>query len=295
MDIASAIKSGRVTEDGTVFVITLDGERRVGQYQAGKPEEGLEFFARKYVDLLVEAEIMLTRLRENRGVPGPAKVLAEKLRATYVEPNVVGDLSLLLKKADELVSAAAERAVALTEQKKEQREQALAKRKEIVETAVGLADSTSWKKTTEKFAQMLATWKELPRFDRKVEQELWKTFSHARSTFDKRKRAHFAEQAKLRNAAVEIKREVVAQAEALKDSTNWVETAKKFKVLMDRWKSAGRIGKGEDESLWTRFKAAQDHFFARKNEDLAKRKVNQEANLERKKAIWMKLKRCFLS
>ncbi|MBM3691583.1 MAG: DUF349 domain-containing protein [Actinobacteria bacterium] len=285
MDIATAVKSGRVTSDGTVFVITLDGERRVGQYQAGTPTEGLEFFARKYVDLIVEADVMLTRLRENRGVPGPAKVLAEKLRSTYVEPNVVGDLSILLKKADELIAAAAERAVVLTEQKKEQREQTLAKRREIAETAKTLANSTSWKKTTEKFASMLATWKELPRFDRKVEQELWKVFSHARSTFDKRKRTHFAEQTKLRTSAATLKREIVEKAESIKDSSNWVETAKKFKELMDKWKTAGRIGKGEDEALWVRFKAAHDHFFTRKNEDLAKRKVSQESNLEKKRNL----------
>lgn len=285
MDIATAIKFGRVTDDGTVFVKTLDGERRVGQYQAGTPAEGLEFFARKYVDLIVEADVMLTRFKDNRGVPGPAKTLAEKLRATYGEPNVVGDLTLLLQKADELVAAAAERAVALTEQKREQREQTLAKRQEIAAAAAALADSNDWKQTTEKFAQMLATWKELPRFDRKIEQELWKTFSHARSSFDKRRRTHFAQQAKVRAAATASKHEIVTKAESLKNSTAWVDTAKQFKELMDQWKAAGRIGKGEDEALWNRFKAAQDAFFTRKNEDLAKRKVSQDANLEKKRGL----------
>lgn len=285
MDIATAVKHGRVTDDGTVYVTTASGEHKVGQYQAGTPTEGLEFFARKYVDLIVEADVMLTRFKENRGVPGPAKALAEKLRNTYAEPNVVGELTLLLQRADELVAAAAERAVVLTEQRKEQREQTLAKRQEIVEKAQSLADSTAWKQTTEAFAQMLATWKELPRFDRKIEQDLWKTFSHARSAFDKRRRTHFAQQAKVRASASSTKQEIVSKAEALKDSTNWVDTAKKYKELMDQWKAAGRIGKGEDEALWTRFKAAQDHFFSRKNEDLAKRKVSQESNLEKKRGL----------
>ena len=35
MDIATAAKFGRVTADGTVFVNTADGEKQVGQYQAG--------------------------------------------------------------------------------------------------------------------------------------------------------------------------------------------------------------------------------------------------------------------
>jgi hypothetical protein len=285
MDIATAVKFGRVTEDGTVFVNTTDGEKQVGQYQAGTPSEGLEFFARKYVDLIVEADVMLTRFKDNRGVPAPAKVLAEKLRATYADPKVVGELNLLLQKADELVAAAAERSVALTEQRKEQRESTLAKRKEIAAEATALADSTEWKKTAEKFAQMLTTWKELPRFDRKIEQELWKTFSHARSAFDKRRRTHFAQQAKIRSTATSTKNEIVKKAEALKDSSSWVDTAKQYKELMDQWKAAGRIGKGEDEALWARFKSAQDHFFTRKTEDLAKRKVSQEGNLEKKRGL----------
>jgi len=285
MDITTAAKFGRVTDDGTVFVTTADGEKQVGQYQAGTPSEGLEFFARKYVDLIVEADVMLTRFKDNRGVPAPAKALAEKLRAAYADPKVVGELNLLLQRADELVAAAAQRAVALTEQRKEQRESTLAKRQEIAAEAASLADSTDWKKTTEKFAQMLATWKDLPRFDRKIEQDLWKTFSHARSAFDKRRRTHFAQQAKVRSTATTVKNEIVKQAEALKDSTNWVESAKQYKELMDQWKAAGRIGKGEDEALWARFKAAQDHFFTRKNEDLAKRKVSQESNLEKKRGL----------
>jgi hypothetical protein len=101
MDIATAAKFGRVTADGTVFVNTADGEKQVGQYQAGTPSEGLEFFARKYVDLIVEADVMLTRFKENRGVPAPAKILAEKLRTNYADPKIVGELNLLLQPPSE--------------------------------------------------------------------------------------------------------------------------------------------------------------------------------------------------
>jgi hypothetical protein len=39
---------GRVDEDGTVYVKTSDGERVVGSWQAGAPEEALAYFRRKY-------------------------------------------------------------------------------------------------------------------------------------------------------------------------------------------------------------------------------------------------------
>ena len=39
---------GRVDDDGTVYVKTADGERPVGQYPEGTPEEALKFFTERY-------------------------------------------------------------------------------------------------------------------------------------------------------------------------------------------------------------------------------------------------------
>ncbi len=285
MEITTAATFGRSIEDGTVFVRTPEGERIVGQYKAGTPHEGLLFFARKYVDLLVEADVMLTRLAENRGIPGPARALADRLTESAASGNLVGDLALLIIRSEELKIAAAARAEVLNAKKKEAQTAAVARRKEIAEQAEKLADSTSWKSTHEFFTKALEEWKNLSRFDRKLEQELWKTFSHARSSFDKRRRTHFAEAAKVRNAATEIKTRVVAEAEKLKNSSDWIKTSNTFKSLMDEWKKAGRIGRGEDEKLWATFKSAQDEFFTRKKSDLEKRNASQLANLEKKRGL----------
>ena len=45
---------GRVAEDGTVYVRTADGERSVGQYPEGTPEEALAFFTKRYDELAGE-------------------------------------------------------------------------------------------------------------------------------------------------------------------------------------------------------------------------------------------------
>src|SRR5438045_3533661 len=42
---------GRVDADGTVYVKTAGGERVVGSWQAGSPEEGLAHFARRLHEL----------------------------------------------------------------------------------------------------------------------------------------------------------------------------------------------------------------------------------------------------
>jgi phage host-nuclease inhibitor protein Gam len=54
---------------------------------------------------------------------------------------------------------------------------------------------------------------------------------------------------------------------------------------MDQWKAAGRGKKNDDAKLWSRFKAAQDQFFAAKNADLEKRDVTMAANLAKREEL----------
>ena len=60
---------GRVDADGTIYVRTADGERVVGSWQAGAPAEGLAHFARRFDDLLTEAELLAARLAAGGGDP----------------------------------------------------------------------------------------------------------------------------------------------------------------------------------------------------------------------------------
>jgi hypothetical protein len=81
------------------------------------------------------------------------------------------------------------------------------------------------------------------------------------------------------------KERIVTEAESLATSTDWVATARRYKSLMDEWKATGRGKKNDDAKLWTRFKTAQDTFFAAKNADLEKRGESMAANLERREAL----------
>jgi hypothetical protein len=81
------------------------------------------------------------------------------------------------------------------------------------------------------------------------------------------------------------KERIVTEAESLATSTDWVATARRYKSLMDEWKATGRGKKNDDAKLWTRFKTAQDTFFAAKNADLEKRGESMAANLEKREAL----------
>ena len=54
---------------------------------------------------------------------------------------------------------------------------------------------------------------------------------------------------------------------------------------MDRWRQAGRASRSDDDALWERFKAAQDAFFAAKDEVAAKEDEEFRGNLAVKEAL----------
>ena len=60
---------------------------------------------------------------------------------------------------------------------------------------------------------------------------------------------------------------------------------KSFRDLMAKWKAAGRAGKSDEEALWSRFKAAQDAFFARLGQENEKTEAEQRENLGKKQAL----------
>lgn len=280
---------GRVAEDGTVYVRRPDGEEVVvGQWAAGTPAEGLAFFERKYDGLRAEAELLLVRLKDGKASPDAVTTLTGKLRQTVETPNVVGDLAALSGLADQLDQAGAARKEAVAAARAAARARTVAERTAIVEEAESLAASTQWKSTGDRFKDLQAAWTALPRGDRStrdVEQELWKRFSTARSAFDKARRAHFAQLDATRKEATSAKEALIARAEALSTSTDWADTSRAYRDLMDQWRAAPRAGRTEEDKLWARFRAAQDTFFEARTSSQSERDDDQRANARAKEEL----------
>src|SRR5262249_7096359 len=94
--------------------------------------------------------------------------------------------------------------------------------------------------------------------------------------------AHFAEAAEARDSNREAKERLCAEAEALRDSTDWKATSDKLRALQAQWKTIGPVGKAERETLWQRFRAACDHFFERKKAHFAELDGERQVNLQKK-------------
>ncbi|QGN50097.1 DUF349 domain-containing protein [Micromonospora sp. WMMD558] len=277
---------GRVDADGTVYVKTAEGERVVGSWQAGAPEEGLAHFARRFADLVTEVD--LTEARLNSGAADAAHSLStiRRLRTSLAEAHVVGDIDGLAARLDRLAGVAEEKAGEARAARDAARTEALARKTALVEEAEKLAaESTGWKTAGDRLKEILDEWKTIRGVDKKTDGELWKRFAAARDGFTRRRGAHFASLDAQRKQAQAVKEELVAEAEKLQDSTDWAATAGQLKDLMNQWRAAPRASKEAEQRLWERFRAAQDAFFSRRSEVFSARDNEQRANLERKQAL----------
>ncbi|MDV5144420.1 DUF349 domain-containing protein [Streptomyces sp. SBC-4] len=276
---------GRVDETGTVYVRTAEGEQVVGSWQAGTPEEALAYFERKYEGLVVEIGLLEKRVRTTDLSAKDATTAIEHIRQQIDEHHAVGDLAALGARLDKLVASVDSRREERKAQKAKQTDEARVAKEALVTEAEELAQSEQWRSAGERLRALVDTWKGLPRLDRKSDDELWHRFSHARSAFSKRRKAHFASLDAQREDARKAKERLVAEAESLSSSTDWGNTAARYRELMTEWKAAGRAQREHEDDLWNRFRGAQDVFFAARGEVFAERDAEQTENLKLKEEL----------
>jgi hypothetical protein len=277
---------GRVDPDGTVYVRTAEGERVIGSWQAGSPEEALAFYRRKYESLETEVTLLEQRLSSTDLSPAQAQATVERLRKTVTGANALGDLDGLCGRLDKLGGVVGHKREEVKAQREQARQNAREIKERIVEEAEHIAaEATHWKSSGERMRELLEEWKTAPHAERAVEAVLWKRLSAARNAFTKRRKAYFATLEEQREEIRVRKERLVADAESLATSTAWGPTAGTFRDLMRAWKAAGRASREVEDELWGRFKAAQDQFFAARTEALSEKEAELREHAVAKEAL----------
>ncbi len=281
---------GRVDETGTVFVRDGDGERAVGQFPDGTPEEALGYFQRKYVELAGQVTLLEQRIKRGTAAADVAKTVTA-LKVTVASANAVGDLQSLLVRLDALEGAVGELTEKLTAETKAATQAALAEREALVLEAETLAAQdpakAQWKQVSASLDDIFARWQKHqadgPRLPKTESNELWKRFRAARTVIETHRKAFFAELDSVHKDARNKKQALAERAESL--VPQGLDGIPAYRTLLDEWKSAGRAGKKLDDALWARFKTAGDALYSAKSELDAKDNEEFGVNLELKLAL----------
>jgi hypothetical protein len=131
-------------------------------------------------------------------------------------------------------------------------------------------------------------WREAADVPRAQGELLWRRFKAAHDEAWAKCESYFAEQAEARGANLAKKTTLSERAEALAESTHWIQTAEEIKKLQAEWKTIGPVTRGQEKAVWERFRAACDRFFSRRHADLAERKAAWAENLAKKEALCVK-------
>ena len=277
---------GRVDDDGTVWLVTAAGERIVGSWQAGDPEAAFTHFGRRFDDLSTEVTLMEERLAAGTGDARKIKAHASELAETLPTAAVLGDVDALASRLTSLIDQVEATVAAERSRRDEHRATQTARKEALAAEAEELgANSTQWKAAGDRLRAILDEWKTINGLDRKVDDALWKRYSAARETFNRRRGSHFAELDRERVGVRQAKERLCERAEELSDSTDWTATSAEFRKLLTEWKAAGRAARDVDDALWRRFKAAQDVFFTARNAATAEKDAELRANATAKEAL----------
>lgn len=120
---------------------------------------------------------------------------------------------------------------------------------------------------------------------KEINRKFWAGFKN----FFNSKGAFFKKLDESRVANLALKKELVKQAEALKESKDWDRTANELKKLQMRWKEIGPVPEKQRERIFQEFKAACDAFFDQRRHKIEEADKVQSENLQKKESICQSL------
>ena len=149
-----------------------------------------------------------------------------------------------------------------------------------------LKSHKQWENKTKEILDLQEKWKNIGGVSAsKNSMKSFKRFRSACDKFFKEKKQFFKSIKSEFIQNLEAKKTLCSQAEALKDSTDWKETAEQLVQIQKEWKTIGPTNKKQSDAVWQRFVTACDYFFEQKNLNFTDKKSEELANLKAKKVM----------
>ena len=123
------------------------------------------------------------------------------------------------------------------------------------------AGAKEWRALTDQVLELQGAWKQIGFATKKENEKVWREFREACNAFFAAKKSFFDELKDQYREVRERKQALLEEAEQLKDSTAWRQTADRLKALQAAWKEAGSAGPRDEHKLWSKFREACDGFF----------------------------------
>ena len=173
---------------------------------------------------------------------------------------------------------------------KEEQKKNLALKSELCEKVEAYCEAMlttrkEWKRASENLIEIQKVWKTIGFAPKKDNTKIYERFRAACDKFFELKKA-FYDNIRVEMASnLQQKIEICEAAEAIMDSEQWKKSADELVALQKRWKEIGPVSRRHADAVWKRFRAACDHFFARKNEHFSSIDAEYADNMAKKRAL----------
>lgn len=181
------------------------------------------------------------------------------------------------------------------EQRKARERENEEKKTEICERVEALDFSSlknyaAWEEMTKTILEAQQDWKKLGFASKKVNNTLFARFRETCDKFFAAKAEFFKNIRENHSANLDKKIALCEKAEALKESTDWKNTAEKLVSLQKEWKTIGSVDKKHSDAVWERFQQACDYFFDRRKKATSSTRKAEQQNLKDKNSVIESLK-----
>ena len=149
----------------------------------------------------------------------------------------------------------------------------LAKKKELVEKAESLMESTEWRSTGDILINLQKQWKEIGTVPRKYSEDLWKRFTAACDHFFEARQVATADVRNEEKANKEQKLSIIAQLKELAE-TEGENVIAKVKELQQQWSEVGHVPFRDKETLYKEYRGLCDKIYDAYGVSQAKRRLN---------------------
>ncbi len=141
-----------------------------------------------------------------------------------------------------------------------------------------------WQDGLKRLLELQTEWRKIGPAGKEQNDTIWHKFKSLCDQFFRNKDEFYKGKKQEFAANLQAKTELCIQAESLKESSDWKNTANELIRLQQEWKKLGPAG-SQNEKIWQRFKAACDAFFNRKTAHFSDQDQAQSGNLEQKNEL----------
>lgn len=166
----------------------------------------------------------------------------------------------------------------------------LCEKVEAIAARDDISSGSEWNALTKEIEQIQADWKQIGYATRKENQKIYERFRTACNTFFDKKKEYFTGIKSSLKENLAKKEAIVAEAQQLKDSTDWKATSDRLIELQKQWREIGAVPRKKSDELWKNFRAACDEFFAARDKNSTPAANDYYRNLKAKKALIAEVK-----